>query len=121
MQGAHNTTTQATRTRKPPTLSPGDQILAVLHQIQEGMDILLQQQNDLIQQGADLVQGQEILLQGQDILRQQHVAISQEWDRVEIGVNKLEQGVDTLCHKVHGLRDDISRRYIFLIPFLHLK
>ena len=34
VQGAHNTTTQATHTRNPPTLSPGARILAVLHQIQ---------------------------------------------------------------------------------------
>ena len=40
VEGAHNTTTQATRTRNPPTLSPGAQILAVLDQIQQGVAIL---------------------------------------------------------------------------------
>ena len=115
VQGAHNTTTQAPRTRNPPILSPGAQILAVLHEIEEGLAIFRQQQ-------ADFRQGQDILLQEQaTILRQQTVAISQSIDRIEIGVNRLEQGVDALCQKVQGLREDISHRYIFLIPFLHLK
>ena len=114
VQGAHNTTTQAPRTRNPPILSPGAQILAVLHEIEEGLAVVRQQQ-------ADFRQGQDIHLQGQAILRQQTVGISQSFDRIEIGVNRLEQGVDALCQEVQGLRDDISRRYIFLIPFLHLK
>ena len=114
VQGVHNTTTQAPRTRSPSILSPGAQILAVLHEIEEGLPIFRQQQ-------AEFRQGQDILLQGLAILRQQQVTISQSWDSVEIGVNRLEQGVDALCQELQGLRDDISRRYIFLIPFLHLK
>ena len=114
VQGAHNTTTQAPRTWNPPILSPGAQILAVLHEIEEGLAVFRQQQ-------ADFRQGQDILLQGLAILQQRQVTISQLWDRIEIGVNRLEQGVDALCQEVQGLREDISRRYIFLIPFLHLK
>ena len=128
VQGADNTTTQATRTRKPPTLSSGDQILAVLHQIRKGTAILLQKQDDLLQgqdillqQGTDLLQKADDLLQGQAILQQQTVAIGQSIGRIEIRVNTVVHGVDAVRQEVHGLRDDISRRYIFLIPFLHLK
>ena len=111
VQGAHNTTTQAPRTWNPPILSPGAQILAVLHEIEEGLAVFRQQQ-------AEFRQGQDILLQGLAILRQQTVAISQSIDHIEIGVNRLEQGVDALCQEVRGLREDISRRYIFLITFV---
>ena len=84
-----------------------DRIGASLSQLEERMAALKQ----------EYIARQEVMA---TILEQQ-VAFNQSLDRTGEEMDRLTQGVNAVCQQVYGLRDDVLRRYIFHIPFLHLK